>query len=106
MLSSQPCAGDGTELAAVKGGDFPAYLSPTAPSSSNDSRTIAEDTQALLATDDFGSYSDPSSIPLAAVKITTLASAGNVTLTGIDVKYIFPSPLAARMFVRLKVTGP
>ena len=50
----------------------------TAPQSSNDSRTIDEDTQVLLATDDFGTYSDPNSVPLAAVKISTLASAGSL----------------------------
>ena len=48
------------------------------PTSTNDSRTLAEDTQALLATDDFGSYSDPNSQPLAAVKITTLPSKGSL----------------------------
>ncbi|MCX6877719.1 MAG: Ig-like domain-containing protein [Verrucomicrobia bacterium] len=31
---------------------------------------------------------------------------GNVTITGNEVKYTFPSPLGAKQFVRLKVTGP
>jgi hypothetical protein len=34
------------------------------------------------------------------------ASPGNVTITGNDVTYTFPSPLGARKFARLKVTGP
>ena len=67
----------GTELTAVQGGDFSSYL-VGAPTSSNDSRTIAEDTPTPLAIDDFGTYSDPNSKPLAAVKITTLASAGSL----------------------------
>ena len=50
----------------------------TVPTSSNDSLTIGEHTQAVLATGDFGSYSDPNSLPLAAVKITTLPSAGSL----------------------------
>ena len=48
------------------------------PTSTNDSRTLTEDTQAMLTTDDFGSYSDPNSQPLAAVKITTLPSTGSL----------------------------
>ena len=36
----------------------------------------------------------------------TLAPAGNVTITGNDVTYTFPSPLGAKKFARLKVTGP
>ena len=36
----------------------------------------------------------------------TLAPAGNVTITGNDVTYTFPTPLGARKFARLKVTGP
>ncbi|MCX6879409.1 MAG: autotransporter-associated beta strand repeat-containing protein, partial [Verrucomicrobia bacterium] len=35
-----------------------------------------------------------------------LAPAGNVTITGNDVTYTFPTPLGARKFARLKVTGP
>jgi autotransporter-associated beta strand protein len=35
-----------------------------------------------------------------------LAPAGNVTITGNNVTYTFPSPLGARKFARLKVTGP
>ena len=31
---------------------------------------------------------------------------GNVTIAGNDVKFTFPSPLGAKKFVRLKVTGP
>jgi hypothetical protein len=31
---------------------------------------------------------------------------GNVTLTGNNLKYVFPSPLGAKQFARLKVTGP
>ena len=31
---------------------------------------------------------------------------GNVTITGNEVKYTFPSPLGAKKFARLKVTGP
>ncbi|MCX6879128.1 MAG: hypothetical protein NTW21_35780, partial [Verrucomicrobia bacterium] len=31
---------------------------------------------------------------------------GKVTITGNEVKYTFPSPLGAKKFVRLKVTGP
>ena len=65
---------DGTMLSAV----VLSTISATAPQSSNDSRTIDEDTQVLLATDDFGTYSDPGSVPLAAVKISTLASAGSL----------------------------
>jgi fibronectin-binding autotransporter adhesin len=34
------------------------------------------------------------------------ASPGTVTLSGNDVKYIFPSPPGAKKFARLKVTGP
>jgi hypothetical protein len=36
----------------------------------------------------------------------SLAPSGNVTITGNDVKYTFPSPLGSKNFVRLKVTGP
>jgi hypothetical protein len=36
----------------------------------------------------------------------TLAPAGTVTITGNDVTYTFPTPLGARKFARLKVTGP
>ena len=54
------------------------HSSTVSVSSTSDSRTIAEDTQVLLATDDFGTYSDPNSVPLAAVKISTLASAGSL----------------------------
>ncbi|MCX6880089.1 MAG: LamG domain-containing protein, partial [Verrucomicrobia bacterium] len=35
-----------------------------------------------------------------------LSPAGNVTITGNDVSYTFPTPLGARKFARLKVTGP
>jgi autotransporter-associated beta strand protein len=35
----------------------------------------------------------------------SLAPSGNVTIIGSDVKYIFPSPLGGRNFVRFKVTG-
>ena len=31
---------------------------------------------------------------------------GNVTLTGNNLKYVFPSPLGTKQFARLKVTGP
>ena len=31
---------------------------------------------------------------------------GNVTLTGNNLKYVFPSPLGSKLFARLKVTGP
>jgi hypothetical protein len=48
------------------------------PVSTNDSRTFNEDTQPLLAIDDFGTYSDPNTLPLAAVKITTLPITGNL----------------------------
>ncbi|MCX6878319.1 MAG: Ig-like domain-containing protein, partial [Verrucomicrobia bacterium] len=34
------------------------------------------------------------------------ALGGNVTITGNDVTYTFPSPLGAKKFARLKVTGP
>jgi autotransporter-associated beta strand protein len=37
---------------------------------------------------------------------TAEASPGNVTITGSEVKYTFPSPLGTRKFARLKVTGP
>ncbi|MCU0781033.1 MAG: autotransporter-associated beta strand repeat-containing protein [Akkermansiaceae bacterium] len=37
---------------------------------------------------------------------TQEASPGNVTLSGNDVIYTFPSPLGTRKFARLKVTGP
>ena len=48
------------------------------PVSTNDSLTLAEDTQTLLTINDFGTYSDPGSQPLAAVKITTLPSTGSL----------------------------
>jgi hypothetical protein len=37
---------------------------------------------------------------------TAESSPGNVTITGNDVKYTFPSPLGDKNFARLKVTGP
>ncbi|MCX6880151.1 MAG: hypothetical protein NTW21_41065, partial [Verrucomicrobia bacterium] len=37
---------------------------------------------------------------------TAEASPGNVTITGSDVTFTFPSPLGSRKFARLKVTGP
>jgi len=37
---------------------------------------------------------------------TAEASPGNVTITGNDVTYTFPSPLGSKKFARLKVTGP
>ena len=37
---------------------------------------------------------------------TEESSPGNVTITGNDVTYTFPSPLGAKKFARLKVTGP
>jgi alpha-galactosidase len=36
----------------------------------------------------------------------SLAPSGTVTITGNQVKYSFPSPLGAKKFARLKVTGP
>jgi hypothetical protein len=36
----------------------------------------------------------------------TLAPSGNVSITGNNVKYVFPSPLGSKRFARLKVTGP
>lgn len=49
-----------------------------APSSTDDSVTTLEDTPVLLGVDDFGSYSDPESSPLAAVRITALPGAGSL----------------------------
>jgi autotransporter-associated beta strand protein len=37
---------------------------------------------------------------------TTEPSPGDITISGNDVTYTFPSPLGARKFARLKVTGP
>ena len=48
------------------------------PVSTNDSLTLAEDTHTLLTINDFGTYSDPGSQPLSAVKITTLPSTGSL----------------------------
>lgn len=37
---------------------------------------------------------------------TTEITPGNVTISGSNVTYIFPTPLGTKRFVRLKVTGP
>ncbi|HSD99851.1 MAG TPA: DUF4347 domain-containing protein, partial [Burkholderiales bacterium] len=47
-----------------------------APVSTNDTLTIAEDTTTVLAVTDFGTYSDVESNPLAAVRISALATDG------------------------------
>jgi alpha-tubulin suppressor-like RCC1 family protein len=47
-----------------------------APSSGNDSATTAEDTILILATTDFGSYTDPEGAPLASVKVKNRSGKG------------------------------
>ncbi|NTV02983.1 MAG: DUF4347 domain-containing protein, partial [Chlorobiaceae bacterium] len=49
-----------------------------APTSTNDSVTVQEDTATLLAAGDFGSYSDVEGSSMASVKITALESAGDL----------------------------
>ncbi|HEY9248234.1 MAG TPA: calcium-binding protein, partial [Rariglobus sp.] len=46
------------------------------PTSTDDSVTTLEDTPVVLGVNDFGTYSDPESSPLAAVMITALPGAG------------------------------
>lgn len=48
------------------------------PSSTDDSVTTLEDTPVILGVNDFGTYSDPESSPLAAVMITALPGAGSL----------------------------
>ncbi|MBM5820104.1 MAG: DUF4347 domain-containing protein, partial [Cyanobacteria bacterium K_DeepCast_150m_m2_101] len=46
------------------------------PTSTNDALTLNEDTTTTLSVADFGSYADPNSDPLAAIKLTTLPTNG------------------------------
>jgi VCBS repeat-containing protein len=48
------------------------------PTTTNDAVTINEDTTVVLAITDFGTYSDPNGDALAAIRITTLPSAGSL----------------------------
>jgi hypothetical protein len=70
---------DGTDLSASA---YTLTVNVTAvndaPTSSNDTVTTAEDTSVVLALNDFGTYSDIESTPLASVRITTLASDGSL----------------------------
>ena len=50
----------------------------TAPTTTDDSRTINEDATTVLALSDFGTYSDPEGTPIASVKITTLENNGSL----------------------------
>ena len=49
-----------------------------APTSTDDSKTTAEDTPVTLGLNDFGSYADVEGTAIAAVKITTLESNGSL----------------------------
>ena len=72
-----PITGPGTGGPLLSGLVVHSIAPPSGqPTSTNTSLIPAEDTQALLTTNDFGTYSDSSSQPLAAVKITTLPSTG------------------------------
>ena len=54
----------------------------SAPTSSDDSITMDEDTAELLSLTDFGSFADPDGTALAKVQITTLESAGALRYHG------------------------
>ena len=56
-------------------------LDPNAPSSTGATLTVDEDVETALSADNFG-YSDPNSVPLAAVQITALPLLGTLKSNG------------------------
>jgi hypothetical protein len=74
--------GDLDALVGNAAGDTLFYVNNNPPTSTDDAVTTLEDTAVVLSTSDFGTYSDSSvgntATAFAAVKITTLATAGSL----------------------------
>jgi S-formylglutathione hydrolase len=60
-------------------------VDPNAPSSTNGSLTVNEDAATALTTANFGTYSDPHNVALAAVRITALPALGTLKNNGTTV---------------------